>query len=103
MAKKDPFKDFVKKAWPKTKKELEKGMATTKSMLIKGEKHLKDLSEKGIIKAKKISLSLFREKVYYNLGKTIATTPVTKWRTSKKVKDIITEIKILNCEIKKIK
>ena len=103
MAKKDTLKDFVKKAWPKTKKELEKGMAATKSMLIKGEKHLKDLSEKGIVKAKKISLSLLREKVYYNLGKSIAITPATKWKTSKKVGDLINEIKALNCEIKKIK
>jgi len=103
MVKKDLIKDFVKKTWPKTKKELEKGMAVTKDIIIKGEKHLKDLSEKGIVKAKKISLSLLREKVYYSLGKSIAATPTTKWRTSKKVKDLITEIKALSCEIKKIK
>ena len=42
------FNEFKNKVWPQTKKELEKGMESTKKMIIEGEKHIKALSQKSI-------------------------------------------------------
>ncbi len=107
MAKKekkpDSFQEVVDKIWPKTKKELEKMAENAKKMLAVGEEHLKDWSEKGIEKTKKLSLSLKREQMYYMLGKLSATTPMTKWRTTKKISSVVKEIKELDKQIKKIK
>jgi len=107
MAKKaqkpDTFKEVVDKIWPKTKKELEKMAENAKKMLAKGEEHLRDWSEKGIEKTKKLSLSIKREQMYYTLGKISATTPATKWRASKKISSTLKEIKELDRQIKKIK
>jgi len=101
--KKDPLKEIVDKVWPKTKKELEKGMKNAKVMLTKGEKYLKDVSDKGIEKTKKLSLSLKREKLFYDLGKAAATTANNKWTGSKKIQTALKEIKDLSRQIKKIK
>jgi len=103
VKKKDPLKEVVEKVWPKTKKELEKGMKNAKIMLNKGEKYLKDVSDKGIEKTKKISLSLKREKLYYDLGKVTATTAVDKWGSSKKIQAALKAINDLTRQIKKIK
>ena len=103
MPKKDTIKEIVDKIWPKTKKELEKGGENAKKMLAKGEEYLKDFSEKGLEKTKKISLSLQKEKMYYVLGKAIASTAMTKWRTNKKITSTIKEIKEIDKQIKKIK
>jgi len=100
---KDSFKEVIEKVWPKTKKELEKAIESAKKMLIKGEEHLKDFSEKGIEKTKKMSLSLKKEKLYYDLGKTIAATAASKWANDKKVSDLMAGIKALERQIKKIK
>ncbi len=101
--KKDPLKEIAEKVWPKTKKELEKGMKSAKEMLNKGEKYLKDVSDKGREKTKKLSLTLRREKLFYDLGKAAATTVKTKWNSSKKIQSVLTEIKNLTAQIKKIK
>ena len=101
--KKDTLKAAVEKAWPKTKKELERAMKNAKIMLSKGEKYLKDVSDKGVEQTKKISLSLKREKLYYDLGKTLATTSANKWGGSKKIKTALSEIKKIDKDIKKIK
>jgi hypothetical protein len=101
--KKDPLKEVVENVWPKTKKELEKGMKNAKEMLNKGEKYLKGVSDKGVEKTKKISLTLKREKLFYDLGKAAATTATNKWNSSKKIQGTLKEIKDLSREIKKIK
>lgn len=99
----DVFKEVADKIWPKTKKELEKMAENAKKMLAKGEEHLRDWSEKGIEKTKKLSLSLKREQMYYALGKLSATTPMTQWRANKKISAAVKEIKGLDKQIKKIK
>ena len=103
MTKKDTLKEVVDKIWPKTKQELEKGVENAKTMLAKGEKHLKDFSEKGIERTKKISLSLKKEKLCYSLGKLVAANPVSKWKSDEKINSLVKEIKDIDKQIKKIK
>ncbi len=103
MAKKETVKEVVERLWPKAKKELDKGVKNAKKMLIQSEKYLKVLSEKSAIQTKKISLSLKREKAYYDLGKAIASTATTKWKTNRKVISLIKEIRKLDKSINKAK
>lgn len=102
-AKGDSLKEVVEKMWPKVKKDLEKGMKNTKKMLIKGEEYLKEVSEKGVEQSKKIALSLRKEKLYYDLGKAVASTSAGKWKESKKIATSLKEIRELDRLIKKIK
>jgi len=101
--KKNTFQEVTKNVWPNTKKELEKMMKNAKTMLDKGEAHLKDFSEKSINQTKKISLGLQKEKIYYDLGKTTARTPTSKWKTTKRINKLLSEIKQIDKEIKKLK
>jgi len=105
MAKKrkDPFQEFVEKVWPKTKKELEKAADNAKKMLNKGEVYLKDVSDKSIAQAKRLSLSLKKEKLFYDLGKAVAATNLEKVKTDKKVNGLLRKIKSLDSQIAKIK
>lgn len=100
---KDKFKDVIDKLWPKTKKELEKAIENTKELINKGEKRLKVVSEKSINHTKKLSLGLKKEKLYYNLGKEAAYLSKSKWANNKKIGELISEIKGIDREIKKLK
>jgi molecular chaperone DnaK (HSP70) len=99
--KKEKFKEVVEKLWPKTKKELEKVLENTKKMLEKGEKYIKTVSEKSAENTRKLSISLKREKLYYNLGKLVSRTPKNKWSNNKKIINLLKEIKLLDKEINK--
>ncbi|MCQ9206208.1 MAG: hypothetical protein NG737_07860 [Omnitrophica bacterium] len=97
------LKKAVDKFWPRTKKELEKASENAKVLLAKGEKYLRGVSEKGVRHTKKISLSLKREKLYYNLGKTIAATASGNWKDNKKISDYLNAVKKLDRQIKSIR
>ncbi|MFH1503834.1 MAG: hypothetical protein ABIH08_00365 [Candidatus Omnitrophota bacterium] len=99
----ESFKEVVENMWPKAKKDLEKGMQSTKRMLIKGEEYLKEVSEKGVEQTKKIVLTVKKEKLYYDLGKAIASISTAKWKENKKINDIVKEVKDLSKQIKEIK
>ncbi len=101
--KKDKIKEMVEKIWPVTKKELEKVMNNTKGLIDKGEAYLKDVEKKGAENVKKMSLSVKKEGMYYNLGKLIANTPRAKWSKTKKIGELLTKIDNLDKEIKNIK
>ncbi|MBU1112293.1 MAG: hypothetical protein KKH93_00255 [Candidatus Omnitrophica bacterium] len=104
MAKKnDGLKEMLDKIWPKTKKELEKGIVEAKKMLGKGEKYLKQVSERGVIKTKKLSLGLKKEKLYYDLGKALAKTQASEWPANRKISSLLGQIKNLDQQIRKIK
>lgn len=98
----DKFKEIIENAWPKTKKELEKTINNAKGLIEKGEQHLREVSEKSVANAKKLSLGLKREKLYYNLGKLASSTAQAKLATTKKIHDLIGEIKTLTRQIKQI-
>ena len=102
-AKKDTFKEVVDKLWPKTKKELEKAVKSTRKLIDKGENYLKAVSEKGIDNTKVLALSLKKEKLYYALGKQIVQLPKGKWSRSAKINALMKEIKAVDKEIKKLK
>ena len=101
--KKETLKDVVEKMWPKTKKELEKGMENAKKMLIKGEEYLREVSEKGIKQTTKLSLSIKKEKLYYDLGKAVASTSLCKAAENRKIGKLMKAVKDLEKQIKKIK
>lgn len=103
QAKKENWKEVVDKVWPKTKKELEKALKNTKDLISKGEVYIKGVSEKSAQQAKKLSLSLRREKLYYDLGKGMVKVSPTQWNKSKKIGKMVKEIKGISKEIKKIK
>ena len=103
VKKKESFKEVVDKLWPPAKKEIDKGVKNAKKILAKSEKYLKELSEKGAAQTKKLSLSIKREKAYYDLGKAISAAPSTKWKTSRKISLLVKEIKGLDRGISKIK
>jgi len=103
MGKNNTFKDIADKMWPRTKKELEKVIDNAKKMLGKGEDYLKDLSEKSVNQTKKISLVLQKEKLYYDLGKTLTKVPATRWKKHTKIGSLLKELKKLDAEIRKIK
>lgn len=104
MAKKKDTLKYVKtEIWPKTKKELEIGIKNTKKLLDKGEKYLKNFSERSAIQAKKISLGLKREKIYYSLGKIVAESKSENLSEDKKINDLIKQIRNLDKQIIKLK
>ena len=98
----EKWKEMQTKLWPKTKKELEKGMAEAKKMLSKGEKYIKNVSDKGVKETKKMSLNLKKEQLYYQLGKALAHSQKTKWTENRKAEALVKKIKVLDREIKKL-
>lgn len=100
---KDHLQEFVETMWPKTKKELEKAAENAKVMLSKGEKYLKEVSDKSMAQARRLSLSLKREKLFYQLGKTVAQANVETLKMNKKFNTLLQEIKSLDTQIKKIR
>lgn len=101
--KKDNFKEVVDKLWPKTKKELESAICNAKKFMVKSEKYLKSVSEKGVKETKKLSLGLKKEKIFYDLGKAVVKTAPARWKTDKKISDLLKEAKDIDCKIKKVK
>lgn len=97
------IEEIAHKLWPKTKKELESALENTKEILSKGEQYLKDVSDKGIKNTKKLSLNFKKEKLYYDLGKTLSKIEKDKWPEDQKSEALLKKIKILDQEIKKIK
>lgn len=102
-ATKKNLKKTLAKLWKASKKEFDKMTKETAVLLKKGEKHLKEASHKSKEAMELINASLQREKVFYQLGKTVSSLPKTKWPSSKKVNSLLKEHAKLTEEIKKIK
>jgi predicted nucleic acid-binding Zn-ribbon protein len=101
MAKATELKVKINKLWKRTKKDLEIAIDNTTKLIKKGEGYIKEFSEKGKEKIEALNITVKREKLYYQLGKTIASTPKSRWTSSKKLDKILKEIKNLTKEIKK--
>ncbi|HDI46148.1 MAG TPA: hypothetical protein ENF60_02315 [Candidatus Omnitrophica bacterium] len=95
------LKDKLSLIWKRTKKDLEAVVSETSKLIKKGEKQVKEISERSRLKLEIMNLKLKREKLYYTLGKSIAGTSPSKWSQNKKIEKIIAEIKKLNREITK--
>ncbi len=93
------LKDKLSLIWKRTRKDLDAVVSETSKLIKKGEKQVKEISEKSRLKLEIMNLKLKREKLYYTLGKSIAGISPSKWTQNKKIEKIIAEIKKLNREI----
>lgn len=97
------IREIIREYWPKAKVELERALKTAQRLLGEGEKHLKNISEKSLKSAKKLSLKVMKEKLYYDLGRLIARINKKKWLGNRSLDEVIKKIKKLDFELKKIK
>ena len=95
------LKDKLSLLWKRTRKDLDAMVSETSKLIKKGEKQVKEISEKSRLKLEIMNLKLKREKLYHALGKTIAGTSPSKWTQNKKIEKLIAEIKKLSREITK--
>lgn len=93
----------IDRLWKITQKDLGKVLKGAERLVKKGETYIKDKSEKGKKELEKITLILQREKLYYELGKTIANRPKRKGPYAKKTRGILDKIKDIKLKIKKLK
>ncbi|MFC1666379.1 hypothetical protein ACFL0P_00715 [Candidatus Omnitrophota bacterium] len=93
----------INRLWKIAQKDLSKVLKGIEPLVEKGETYLKDKSVKGKRELEKITLILQREKLYYELGKTIANRPKSKGAYTKKTRGILDEIKDINLNVKKKK
>ncbi len=97
------LKKKIKKIWKPVKKDLDRILKETTSLAKKGESYFKDISEKSKKKLELLSLSLKKEKLYYQLGKVVFSLPRDRWREAKKVDELISQIRKINHLLKKKK
>jgi len=72
-------------------------------LIRKGEGHLKEISKKSEESLESIVIFLRREKLYYELGKSLSSVSKDKWAQSNKAKNLQGEIKSISKKLKKIK
>ncbi len=100
---KNQMKQKMEKMWKKTRKDLDKIITDTDGAMKKGEKYLKDISGKGKKNLDVLALSLQREKLYYELGKTISQISEGKAVNVKKEHELLNSIKTLSAQIDMLK
>ncbi len=94
------LKNKVGRLWELSKKDLERILKDTSSLVKKGETYIKDKSKEGREMLEALALALEREKSYYELGKSLVKLPKSKWANNKKVGDYLTKIKKISSKIK---
>lgn len=99
--KNEPIQETLAKLWETSKKEIEKISKEAAVLLKKGEKSLKKASEKSKDNIAFINSAIQKEKLYYQLGKTLSGLPKNKWQKNKKITSMIKEISKLNKNLKK--
>ena len=97
------FKKKVEKLWKSTRKDLSKFLKDAERLVKKGEVYIKDKSEKGKKELEIITLTVQRERLSYELGKTVAKHPNSKDGYSKKALNLLNKIKGINRKIKRLK
>ncbi len=96
----EELKKTIDNLWKNTKKDLDKVLKETATLVKKGESYIKDISEKGKKNLEILKLSVEREKLYYQLGKTISSLSKNKWKDNKKVNELVTKIRKISRQIK---
>jgi len=89
----------IERLWKISKKEMKEFIKNAEHLAKEGERYIKDKSEKGKKQLEIAALVLQREKLYYELGRTLARTPKSKWSLNKKALDISSKIKSINVKI----
>lgn len=95
------FSKEMHRLWGSTKKDLNKVLKDGALLIKQGEIYIKDRSEKGKEKLEAMALVLQREKLYYELGKSLANLSKGKWRDSKRVDGFLIKIKNISRKITK--
>lgn len=95
------LKKTIDTLWPRTKKELERAIGNAKGFLDRSEASLKALSEKSAASVKELTLTIKKDKLYFELGKLVAATSANQWSTNKKITALLAEIKRIEREIKR--
>ena len=101
--KRKEFEKKVDKLWKVAKKDLDKVSKDTMRLVKKGEAYIKEISKKGEENLESMVLALQREKLYYELGKSLASLSKRKWAKNKKVEGSIAKIKGLSRKINRLK
>ena len=99
--KKKTLEQQLEGLWKVAKKDWDRISKDTVSLIRKGEVYIKDKSEEGKKALTIMAFSLQREKLYYELGKTVAKAPKKRKKTSKKVLSLLSQIKRVSLNIKK--
>lgn len=101
MVKKKELKNEISRLWITTKKDFNKVIKDGALLIKQGEGYIKDKSKKGKKKLEAMTLALEREKLYYELGKSLANLSRKKWANSKKAEDLLVNIKKISAKIKR--
>ncbi len=92
----------LQELWKNSVAEYDKMTKETSKLLKKGEKNWKKISKKSQDRMEAVNLSMRKEKICYQMGKTLARLPKSRWTKTKKVDSMIKEIKDLNKKIKEL-
>ena len=90
----------LRKLWKASQKEFKHLTKETSKLLKKGEKQLRKVSAESQKKMEFINATLKREKLYYQLGRTLGSSSTANWKRSKKANALSKEIKKLSKEIR---
>jgi len=97
------LKQKIDRLWKLSKKDLERMLKDTSSLVKRGEGYIKEISKKGEKNLEVMLLSLQKERLCYELGKCLAGLSKKKWESSKKIANFLNKIKDINRNIKKLK
>lgn len=98
--KKNQLKKDLLRLWNASQKEFDNITKETSKLLKKGEKQLKKVTAESQKKMELVNATVTREKLYYQLGKTLGSKSAASWKKSKKATSIAKQISSLSKEIK---
>ena len=100
--KKKALKKKIDRLWKLSKKDLDKVLKDTTHLVKKGEDYIREISKKGEKTLEAMTFGLQRERLYYELGKSLASLSRKKWAKSKKVENSLNRIKSISRKIKSL-
>ena len=100
--KQDELKKNMDKLWKYVKKDLQATQEDMTRLLKSSEVQIKELSVKSKIKLEEMSAALEREKLYYDLGKTVSAAHKKNKKFDAKSPIILKKIRSLDTKIKKL-
>lgn len=97
------LKQKLDRLWKVGKKDLDRILKDTSHLVQKGEDYIKEVSKKGEENLETMVLALQREKLYYELGRSLSSLSKNKWAKSKKVESSLAKIKKISRKIRRLK
>ena len=89
--------------WKVARKDMEQVSKDTARFVKKGEDYIREISKKGEENLETMVLTLQRERLYYDLGKSLASLAKNKWTRSKKAEGALIKIKNISRKIKRLR